>query len=182
VRHCHLPPLNFRLLLFRVVSVQDPIIRILRTPTIPRTLQNPPPTHEVRTKNPVATHRGTHRPDALTTSKCPQLQRDQALRGTHTGCTEGFSGTENYKENAVKTRNSITKFSTLESVMKFKLFLLCHSLNAEKFEFHYTFQGTEFGNGLSSFHSIFFIVFCPRKPFCAPCAKGLTTIATSVWV
>ena len=41
-----------------------------------------------------------------------------------TGCTEGFSGTENYKENAVKTRNSITKFSTLESVMKLKLFCI----------------------------------------------------------
>jgi len=39
----------------------------------------------------------------------------------------------------------------------------------EKFEFHYTFQGTEFGNGICSFHSIFFTVFCPRKPFCAPC-------------
>ena len=39
----------------------------------------------------------------------------------------------------------------------------------EKFEFYYTFQGTEFGNEISSFHSIFFIVFCPRKPFCAPC-------------
>ena len=41
-----------------------------------------------------------------------------------TGCTEGFSGTENYKENAVKTRKSITKFSTLESVMKLKLFCI----------------------------------------------------------
>jgi len=64
--------------------------------------------------------------------------------------------------------------------MKFKLFLLCHSLNAERFEFHYTFQGTEFGNGISSFHSIFFIVFCPRKPFCAPCVmdsfKSISTI------
>jgi len=90
-------------------------------------------------------------------------------RRAFTGCTEGFSGAENCKENAMKTRNSITKFSTLESVMKLKLFLLCHSLNTEKFEFHYTFQGTEFGNGISSFHCIFFTVFCPRKPFCAPC-------------
>ena len=100
-----------------------------------------------------------------------ELRRGSGLVSeSHTGCTEGFSGAENYKENAMKTTNSITKFSALESVMKFKLSLLCHSLNAEKLEFYYTFQGTEFGNGICSFHSIFFTVFCPRKPFCAPCA------------
>ena len=42
----------------------------------------------------------------------------------------------------------VPSVSALESVMKLKLFLLCHSLNAEKFEFYYTFQGTEFGNGI----------------------------------
>jgi len=57
--------------LFRVVSVRDPIVWISRMPTIPRTLQNPPPTREVRTKNLVATHRGAHRPDALTTIEVP---------------------------------------------------------------------------------------------------------------
>jgi len=44
----------------------------------------------------------------------------------------------------MKTRNFITKFSALKSVITLKLFLLCHSLSAEKFEFYYTFQGTEF--------------------------------------
>jgi len=54
-----------------VVSVRDPIARILRTPSISRTLQIPPPTREARTKNPVATHRGAHHPDALTTIEAP---------------------------------------------------------------------------------------------------------------
>jgi len=58
-------------MVFRVVSVRDPIVRISRTPSISRTLQIPPPAREVRTKNPVATHRGAHRPDALTTIKAP---------------------------------------------------------------------------------------------------------------
>jgi len=35
------------------------------------TLQIPPPTRKVRTKNPVATHRGAHRPDALATIEAP---------------------------------------------------------------------------------------------------------------
>jgi len=53
----------------------------------------------------------------------------------------------------MKTRNFITKFSALKSVIKFKLFLLCHSLSAERFEFYYTFQGTKFGNEISSFQA-----------------------------
>jgi len=57
--------------LFRVVSVRDPIAQISHTPSISRTLQIPPPTHEAQMKNPVATHRGAHRPDALTTIKAP---------------------------------------------------------------------------------------------------------------
>jgi len=56
---------------FRVVSVRDPIARISRTPSISRTLQILPPTCEARTKNPVATHRGAHHPDALTTIEAP---------------------------------------------------------------------------------------------------------------
>jgi len=54
-----------------VVSVRDPIARISRTPSISRTLQIPPPTREARMKNPVATHRGAHHPDALTTIEAP---------------------------------------------------------------------------------------------------------------
>jgi len=51
--------------------VRDPIARISRTPSISQTLQIPPPTREARTKNPVATHPGAHRPDALTTIEAP---------------------------------------------------------------------------------------------------------------
>jgi len=58
-------------MLFRVVSVRDLIARISRTPSISRTLQIPPPTREAQTKNPVATHRGAHHPDTLTTIKAP---------------------------------------------------------------------------------------------------------------
>jgi len=58
-------------MVFRVVSVRDPIARISRMPSISRTLQIPPPTCEARTKNPVATHRGAHRPDTLTTVEAP---------------------------------------------------------------------------------------------------------------
>ena len=54
-----------------MVSVRDPIARISRTPSILRTLQIPLPTHKARTKNPVATHRGAHHPDALTTIEAP---------------------------------------------------------------------------------------------------------------
>jgi len=60
-----------RSLVFRVVSLRDPIARISRTPSISRTLQIPPPTREARTKNPVATHRGAHHPDALMTIEAP---------------------------------------------------------------------------------------------------------------
>jgi len=42
----------------------------------------------------------------------------------YTGYTEGFSGAENCKENAMKTTNSITKFSALKSVIKLKLFCI----------------------------------------------------------
>ena len=39
----------------------------------------------------------------------------------------------------------------------------------EKFNFHHTFQGTEYANGICNFHSIFYMIFCFRKPFYAPC-------------
>ena len=44
-----------------------------------------------------------------------------------TGCIEGFSEAENHIENAMKITNSISIFCALKSVMKVKLFLLCHS-------------------------------------------------------
>jgi len=52
--------------------------------------------------------------------------------------------------------------------MKLKLFLLCHSLNAEKFEFYYTFQDTEFSNGIFSFHSISLQFSAPENPSVHP--------------
>ena len=42
----------------------------------------------------------------------------------------------------------------------------------EKFNFHHTFQGTEYANGICNFHSIFYMIFCFRKPFYAPCESG----------
>ena len=42
----------------------------------------------------------------------------------------------------------------------------------EKFNFHHTFQGTEYANGICNFHSIFYMIFCFRKPFYAPCVSG----------
>ena len=39
----------------------------------------------------------------------------------------------------------------------------------EKFKFNHTFQAIEFANGICSFHCIFYIVFCSRKLFYAPC-------------
>ena len=50
--------------------------------------------------------------------------RNGELRSIRTGCTGGFSGAENCKENAMKTRNFITKFSALKSVIKLKLFCI----------------------------------------------------------
>ena len=78
----------------------------------------------------------------------------------------------------MKTKNSITKFSALGSVMKLKLFLLCHSLNAEKFEFYYTFQDTEFSNGIFSFHSISLQFSAPETPSVHPVlhAKDLVVL------
>jgi len=52
--------------------------------------------------------------------------------------------------------------------MKLKLFLLCHLLNAEKFEFYYTSQDTEFGNGIFSFHSISLQFSAPENPSVHP--------------
>jgi len=87
-----------------------------------------------------------------------------------TGCIKEFSEVENYIENVMKTTNPIGKFYALKSVIKVKVFLLCHSLFLEIFDFHYPFQGIESANGICSFHYIFYIVFYPRKFFYAPCA------------
>ena len=86
-----------------------------------------------------------------------------------TGCTKGFFKVEKYVENGMKTTNSISIFCALKSVMKVKLFLMCLSLFLEKFNFHYTFQGKEYANGICSFYTIFNILFCFKKPFYAPC-------------
>ena len=67
----------------------------------------------------------------------------------------------------MKTTNPIGKFYVLKTVIKLKLFLLCHSLFLEIFEFLSSIQGIEFANGICSFHYIFYIVFYPRKLFYA---------------
>src|SRR6201994_2301552 len=86
-----------------------------------------------------------------------------------TGCITGFSGVEKCMENAMKITNFIGKFCALKSVMKIKLFLLCHSLLLGKFDFYYTIQGTEFANEICNFHSIFHTLLHPRKFCYAPC-------------
>ena len=58
---------------------------------------------------------------------------------SNTACVEGFFEVEKGIENAIKSTNFNSKFCTLKSVMKLKLFLLCHSLPLDKFEFNYTF-------------------------------------------
>ena len=62
------------------------------------------------------------------------------VEGTdNTACIEEFFEAEKGIENAIKSTNFISKFCTLKSVMKLKLFLLCYSLFLDKFEFNYTF-------------------------------------------
>ena len=90
--------------------------------------------------------------------------------GTGTGCIEGFFGTENGKENSIKSTKSISNFCIWKSVKKVKLFLLCHSLFPEKFNFLYTFSDTEIANRFCTFYTIFFTIFCFKKSFYAPCA------------
>jgi hypothetical protein len=41
----------------------------------------------------------------------------------------------------------------------------------EKFEFHYTFQGTKFANEICTFYSIFYTLFCLKKSFYAGCDR-----------
>jgi hypothetical protein len=43
-----------------------------------------------------------------------------------TACIEGFFGVEKGIENAIKSTNFISKFCTLKSIIKLKLFPLCH--------------------------------------------------------
>ena len=86
-----------------------------------------------------------------------------------TGCIKEFSEVENYIEYAMKTTNPIGKSHGLKSVIKLKLFMLCHSLSVEIFDLHYTFQGIEFVNGICSFHCIFNIVFYFRNLLCTLC-------------
>ena len=50
---------------------------------------------------------------------------------------------------------------------------MCLSLFLEKFNFHYTFQGKKYANGICSFYTIFNILFCFKKPFYAPCESWL---------
>ena len=59
--------------------------------------------------------------------------------------------------------------------MKVKLFLMCLLLFLEIFNFHYTFQGTKYPNGICSFYTIFNILFCFKKPFYAPCVYAYQT-------
>ena len=86
-----------------------------------------------------------------------------------TGCIKGFFEAEKYVENGIKTTDSISIFCALKSVIKVELFLMCLSLFLEKFNFHYTFQGKKYANGICSFYTIFDILFCFKKPFYAPC-------------
>ena len=97
-----------------------------------------------------------------------------------TGCIKEFSKVENYIENVMKTTNPIGKFYALKSVIKLKLFLPCHSLFLENFDFLYPFQGIEFAKGICSFHYIFYIVFYHRKLFYAPCEKGWHTESAKI--
>ena len=86
-----------------------------------------------------------------------------------TGCIKEFSKVENYIENVMEATNPIGEFYTLKSVIELSVFLLCHSLFLEIFDFHHPFQGIEFANGICSFHYIFYIVFYLGKLFYAPC-------------
>jgi hypothetical protein len=86
-----------------------------------------------------------------------------------TACIEGFFDVKKGVENAIKSTNFISKFCTLKSVIKLKLFLLCHSLFLEKFEFNYTFQGAKFANKICTFYSIFYTLFYIKKSFYAGC-------------
>ena len=88
-------------------------------------------------------------------------------------CIKMCSEVENYVENAMKTTKYIGKFYGLKSVIKLKLLMLCHSLSQEIFDFHYTFQGIEFANGICSFHCILYTVFYFRKLCYAPCVSKL---------
>ena len=86
-----------------------------------------------------------------------------------TGCIKGFFEVEKYVENGIKTTNSISIFYALKSIMKVKLFLMSLSLFPEKFNFHYTLQGTKYAHGICSSYAMFNILFCFKKPFYAPC-------------
>jgi hypothetical protein len=56
-----------------------------------------------------------------------------------TACLEGFFEAEKGMENVIKSTKFISKICALKRVIRLKLFLLCHSLFLEKFEFNYTF-------------------------------------------
>ena len=68
---------------------------------------------------------------------CLPFPREDAI--VLIGCIEGFFETENGKENGIKSTKFINKLCVLKSVKKVKLFLPCHSLFPEKFNFLYTF-------------------------------------------
>jgi hypothetical protein len=87
----------------------------------------------------------------------------------HTACIEGFFDVKKGVENAIKSTNFISNFCTLKSVIKLKLFLLCHSLFLEKFEFNYTFQGAKVANKSCTFYCIFYTLFYIKKSFYAGC-------------
>jgi hypothetical protein len=89
----------------------------------------------------------------------------------YTACIEGFFDVKKGIENAMKSTNFMSKFCTLKNVIKLKLFLLCHSLFLEKFEFNYTFQGAKFANEFCTFHSIFYTLFYIKKSFYAGCVR-----------
>jgi len=68
----------------------------------------------------------------------------------------------------MKITNSISKFCILKSVMNVKVFWESWMAQQEKFNFHYTFQGTKFANGICNFHSIFYTLSALENPSMHP--------------
>ena len=64
---------------------------------------------------------------------------------------------------------------------------MCLSIFLEKLNFHYTFQGAKYANGICSFYTIFNILFCFKKPFYVPCVVAVTQgmskmVESALWV
>jgi hypothetical protein len=79
---------------------------------------------------------------------------------------------ENPVENVNKITNLITIFYGLKTVMEFKHLWDKQRHQGGNFEFHYTFQVTENGNGICNFIHLFYMIFYARKLVFAPCARN----------